>query len=94
MAPESLFRYNNQSSKVDVWAAGVIFLSLLGQRHPIFSLNSNSKIKNFYLQNLIPLACIFGSRNVKEIAYSFGYGCIIPEEFQKDQIPWMDVCEI
>jgi serine/threonine protein kinase len=75
-----------------MWACGVIFLSFLSRRHPIFSLNNSSKVSNFTIQNLIPLACIFGARNIKEIAYKFGYGCIIPTEITQTQIPWSEIC--
>ncbi len=80
MPPEALFNYPNQTSAVDIWACGVIFLSFLAQRHPIFSLNNSAKIKNFTIANLIPFVCLFGSDNIKEIAFKLGYGCLIPDE--------------
>ena len=49
MPPEALFNYPTQTCSVDIWASGVIFLSFLAQRHPIFSLNSSSRVKNFAL---------------------------------------------
>ena len=76
-----------------MWACGVIFLSFLAKRHPIFSLNNSSKIKNFTISNLIPLVCMFGSNNIKEMAFKYGYGCLIPDEMQKEKIPWTDVCK-
>ena len=79
---------------MDVWAAGVIFLSFLAKRHSIFSLNNSTKIKNFTISNLIPLTCLFGSDNIKEIAFKYGFGCLIPEEMQKSKIPWTDICQI
>jgi hypothetical protein len=54
----------------------------------VFSLNNSSKIKNFTISNLIPLTCLFGSNAIKEIAFKYGYGCLVPEEMQKDKIPW------
>lgn len=92
MPPESLFNSKNQTSKVDIWATGVIFLSFLAQRHPVFSLNNSSKIKNFTVANLVPLVCLFGSNNIKEIAFKHGYGMLIPEEMQKERIPWSALC--
>jgi serine/threonine protein kinase len=77
-----------------VWACGVIFLSFLAQRHPIFSLNNSSKIKNFTISNLIPMVCLFGSNNIKEIAFKYGYGGMIPDEMQKEKIPWDQICKI
>ena len=92
MPPESLFNAKNQTSKVDVWAAGVIFLSFLARRHPVFSLNNSSKIKNFTIANLVPLTCLFGSNAIKEIAFKHGYGMLIPEEMQKDKVDWKHLC--
>ncbi len=92
MPLESLFHSPVQTSTVDVWAAGVIFLSLLCQRHPIFTLNSNNKVKNFTIQNLIPLVCLFGSDSIKEVAFKHGYGCLIPEDMQKTRIPFVEIC--
>ena len=94
MPPEALFNFPNQTSAVDVWACGVIFLSFLAQRHPVFSLNNSSKVKNFTIANLIPLVCLFGSNAIKEIAFKYGYGCLIPDEMQKDKIAWGDICKL
>jgi len=93
MPPEALFNYHTQTSAVDIWACGVIFLSFCAGRHPVFSLNNSSKIKNFTISNLIPLTCLFGSNAIKEIAFKYGYGCLIPEEMQKDKIPWTQLCQ-
>ena len=35
LAPETIFKTKTQTTAVDIWAAGVIFLSLLAKRHPI-----------------------------------------------------------
>lgn len=72
MPPEALFHYHHQTGAVDIWACGVIYLSLLSQRHPILSLNNSSKVKNFVISNLIPLVCLFGSNSIKEIAFKYG----------------------
>ena len=77
-----------------MWACGVIFLSFLAQRHPVFSLNNSSKVKNFTIANLIPLVCLFGSNAIKEIAFKYGYGCLIPDEMQKEKIPWKEICKL
>lgn len=94
MPPEALFNFNNQTGAVDIWACGVIFLSFLAQRHPVFSLNNSSKVKNFTISNLIPFVCVFGSNSIKEIAFKYGYGCLIPDEMQKEKIPWSDLCKV
>ena len=79
---------------MDIWACGVIFLSFIAQRHPVFSLNNSSKVKNFTISNLIPLVSVFGSNAIKEISFKYGYGCLIPDEMQKEKIPWGDICKI
>ena len=94
MPPEALFNFHNQTSAVDVWACGVIFLSFLAQRHPVFSLNNSSKVKNFTISNLIPFVCLFGSNAMKEIAFKYGYGCLIPDEMTKEKVPWTEICKI
>lgn len=94
MPPEALFNYPNQTSAVDVWACGVIFLSFLAQRHPVFSLNNSSKVKNFTISNLIPFVCLFGSNAIKEIAFKYGYGCLIPDEMQREKVRWEDICKV
>jgi serine/threonine protein kinase len=94
MPPEALFNYHTQTSAVDIWACGVIFLSFCAGRHPVFSLNNSSKIKNFTISNLIPLTCLFGSNAIKEIAFKYGYGCLIPDEMQKEKIAWSQLCKV
>lgn len=69
-------------------------MSFCAGRHPVFSLNNSSKIKNFTISNLIPLTCLFGSNAIKEIAFKYGYGCLVPDEMQKDKIPWDQLCKI
>ena len=78
---------------VEIWACGVIFLSFCAGRHPVFSLNNSSKIRNFTISNLIPLTCLFGSNAIKEIAFKYNYGCLIPDEMQKERIPWTELCK-
>lgn len=51
-------------------------------------------MKNFTISNLIPFVCLFGSNAIKEIAFKYGYGCMIPDEMQKERIPWTQVCVV
>lgn len=37
---------------------------------------------------------MFGSNSVKEIAFKLGYGCLIPDEMQKERIEWKEICKI
>ena len=43
---------------------------------------------------MIPFVCLFGSNAIKEIAFKYGYGCLIPDEMQKERIPWQQICKI
>jgi hypothetical protein len=38
------------------------------------------------------LTCLFGSNAIKEIAFKYGYGCLIPDEMQKEKIGWETLC--
>lgn len=72
LAPETIFKAKVQTCAVDIWSAGVIFLSLLAKRHPILSLHASDKVKGFTLQNLIPLIYIFGTKLIKQVAFRYG----------------------
>jgi serine/threonine protein kinase len=71
LAPETIFKAKIQTRAVDVWAAGVILLSLLAKRHPILTLHASDRVKGFSLQNLVPLVYIFGTKLIKQIAYKY-----------------------
>ncbi len=88
MPPETIFNAPEQGSAVDIWAVGVIMLSFLMKRHPIISLNNTSKVKNFTIANLIPLALIFGAKEIKAIAHENGYGLLMPEEVPQERLGW------
>lgn len=45
-------------------------------------------MKNFTIANLIPLALIFGAKEIKMIAHEHGYGILMPEEFPKERLGW------
>uniref|UniRef100_A0A060TBK4 non-specific serine/threonine protein kinase n=1 Tax=Blastobotrys adeninivorans TaxID=409370 RepID=A0A060TBK4_BLAAD len=57
-APEVLFKCTSQSTKIDVWSAGVILLSLLAKRFPFFSSNDDGEA-------LLELASVFGRRKME-----------------------------
>ena len=75
---------------VDIWAVGVIMLSFLAKRHPIISLNNSSKVKNFTIANLLPLTLIFGRKKIRETAFKYGYGLLLPKEIRDDPMDLMD----
>ncbi|KAI9886563.1 MAG: ATP-dependent DNA helicase chl1 [Watsoniomyces obsoletus] len=64
-APEVLFKCTAQTSKIDIWSAGVILLSILARRFPFF--NSLDDV-----DALIEISTIFGKRRMRACALSHG----------------------
>ena len=64
-APEVLLKCTSQTTKIDVWSAGVILLTLLARRFPFF--NSADDV-----DAMIEMASIFGRRKMKSIAAMHG----------------------
>jgi cell division control protein 7 len=64
-APEVLFKCTAQTTKIDIWSAGVILLTILSRRFPFF--NSEDDI-----EAMIEIATIFGQRRMKQAAYLHG----------------------
>ncbi|KAI9040500.1 serine/threonine protein kinase CDC7 [Aspergillus affinis] len=64
-APEVLFKCTSQTTKIDMWSAGVILLTLLGRRFPFF--NSADDV-----DAMIEMASIFGTRRMKSAAVMHG----------------------
>ncbi|KAG4304631.1 hypothetical protein PORY_002024 [Pneumocystis oryctolagi] len=60
-APEVLFKCTAQTTKIDIWAAGVILLSFLTQRFPFF--NSSDDV-----DALTEITCIFGKNEMRKCA--------------------------
>jgi len=60
-APEVLFKCTEQSTKIDIWSAGVILLTILSRRFPFF--NSADDV-----EAMIEIATIFGVRRMKACA--------------------------
>ncbi|KTW27661.1 hypothetical protein T552_02102 [Pneumocystis carinii B80] len=60
-APEVLFKCMAQSTKIDIWAAGVILLSFLTRRFPFF--NSSDDV-----DALTEITCIFGKNEMRKCA--------------------------
>ncbi|XP_071949250.1 cell division cycle 7-related protein kinase-like [Antedon mediterranea] len=63
--PEVLMKYQKQTTAVDIWSAGVIFLSLLSGRYPFFRAQDDM----VYLAQIIS---IMGTDKMKEAATSCG----------------------
>lgn len=66
-APEVLFKCTNQSTKIDIWSAGVIGLSLLARKFPLF--NSPDDI-----DAMIEIILIFGPEKLQKCAELHGCG--------------------
>ncbi|KAF9887129.1 hypothetical protein FE257_010504 [Aspergillus nanangensis] len=64
-APEVLFKCTSQTTKIDMWSAGVILLTLLGRRFPFF--NSADDV-----DAMIEMASIFGTRRMRAAAGTHG----------------------
>jgi len=60
-APEILLRYRDQDSCIDVWSAGVIFLSMLSCQYPFFRASSDEEA-------LLELEQIFGTQKLASAA--------------------------
>lgn len=66
-APEVLFKCTNQSTKIDIWSAGIIGLSLILRKFPLFNSPDDTDA-------LIEIASIFGIDKLKKCAELHGCG--------------------
>ncbi|RHZ75991.1 hypothetical protein Glove_208g138 [Diversispora epigaea] len=64
-APEVLMRAENQTSAIDIWAAGVILLTILAGRYPFFNVVDDT-------EDLMEVAILIGKERMKKVADSFG----------------------
>jgi cell division control protein 7 len=60
-APEVLFKYGDQTTAIDIWSAGVVFLTLLTKRYPFFNSSDD-------LDAALEIACIFGHQAMTKAA--------------------------
>lgn len=67
-APEVLFKCTEQTTKIDVWSAGVILLTILSRRFPFF--NSADDV-----EAMIEMATMFGLRRMQRAASL--HGCML-----------------
>ncbi|XP_033105286.1 cell division cycle 7-related protein kinase-like [Anneissia japonica] len=63
--PEVLMKCQKQTTAVDIWSAGVIFLSLLSGRYPFFRASDD-------MTSLAQIISIMGTDKMKEAASSYG----------------------
>jgi cell division control protein 7 len=64
-APEVLFKCTEQTTKIDIWSAGVILLTIMSRRFPFF--NSADDV-----EALIEIATIFGQKRMRAAALLHG----------------------
>jgi cell division control protein 7 len=64
-APEVLLKCTDQTSKIDIWSAGVILLTILSKRFPFF--NSADDV-----EAMIEIATIFGTKKMRTTGYLHG----------------------
>ena len=64
-APEVLFKCTEQTTKIDIWSAGVILLTILSKRFPFF--NSADDV-----EAMIEIATIFGWHRMQQTAALHG----------------------
>jgi cell division control protein 7 len=83
-APEVLLKYRNQTTAVDIWSVGVIFLSLLSKRYPFFHSPDD-------LTSLCEIAAIFGTAPLQQVAVSLGKTVQFPHEVSATDLQYL--CE-
>lgn len=66
-APEVLMKCGSQTTKIDIWSVGVILLSLLGRRFPMFQSLDDTEA-------LLELCAIFGWKTIRKCAVLHGLG--------------------
>ncbi|KAK8131067.1 hypothetical protein PG984_007505 [Apiospora sp. TS-2023a] len=66
-APEVLFKCTEQTTKIDIWSAGVILLTILCKRFPFF--NSTDDV-----EAMIEIATIFGVKRMRQAGQL--HGCV------------------
>lgn len=72
-APEVLFKCMDQTPAIDVWSAGIVLLSLLLRRFPLFNAADDT-------ESLLELATIFGARRMEQCAllHNRTFACNLP----------------
>ncbi|XP_077394206.1 cell division cycle 7-related protein kinase isoform X1 [Festucalex cinctus] len=75
-APEVLTKCPNQGTAIDVWSAGVIFLSLLSGRYPFFKASDD-------MVALVQIMTIRGSRETVQAAKAFGKTVVCSRELPR-----------
>ena len=88
-APETLLQCLDQTTAIDVWAAGVMLLCLLSRRYPVFSVPDRTD-----LTALMQICAIFGDQPIKKVAASLGKKIWdIPPVRNVSKTPLEDFCK-
>ncbi|KAK6090688.1 hypothetical protein P3W45_000411 [Vairimorpha bombi] len=64
-APEVIFKYQYQTSAIDIWSAGVVFLNILCVQYPFFYSTDD-------IDALVEIATIFGHKEMRRAAKQYG----------------------
>lgn len=83
-APEVLLGVAEQTTAIDIWGVGVIFLSLLTQRYPFFCGKTDA-------QNLCQIAALLGSRSLVAAAAELGLKVQFPSWVSESGVNWQDL---
>lgn len=76
-APEVLWKMENQTSAIDIWSAGMIFLTLLSKQNPFLSGKDD-------LTDLYEIGCIVGRERLQFEALMCGKFIALPDNGQKE----------
>lgn len=76
-APEVLWKMKNQTTAIDVWSAGIIFLTLLSRRNPFLSGKDD-------ITDLYEISCIVGRQKIQLEALMCGRFLALPDNKQKE----------
>lgn len=87
-APEVLFRVETQGPEIDIWSAGVILLTLLTRKYPIFSGKDD-------LNAIVELGNIFGDKEMRTAAkyYKRVWKCNI-EGCMHPRVPFKEIVSL
>ncbi|XP_052863163.1 cell division cycle 7-related protein kinase [Anopheles cruzii] len=84
--PEVLLKYPDQTTAVDIWAVGVIFLSILSACYPFFG-NTDD------LTSLAHIVCVFGYDRIADTARLLDRNLLIDERtMQKKPMSLRKIC--
>ncbi|XP_075227510.1 cell division cycle 7-related protein kinase-like [Lycorma delicatula] len=82
--PEVLLKHPSQTTAVDIWAAGVIFLSIVSGCYPFFRSPDD-------LTALAEIMSLFGTTAIKKLAFKYGKNLLCNHD--KDSENLKDICE-